>query len=317
MVVDILGEIAMKTQLFRACGVSAFLLLLKCGGKSADMELIDPSGAAGVPSSSANKGSGGGPSGGSSGGSVTSGGTATSSTVGGFGGTTTTTSAAATGGSHIPPAPACTKTLNLLGGDLGPGDNWIGGDPTSAVDNPCGVQGLIYKMGDAGLDRIPGTADDTCPYLDKSVSPCSAGHCCVSGRTHRWLTDSSGRQIFDETLWGCGIGISLNDPKDGNGTLPYAGPAQGFEVILSGTLNGQVLRLSYTQTAATSVSPFKQVTYTGDWQLAFSDVYCPTWGSATDCVEAGAHPHALQVWAVGGDVEGDFELCIDGVYPML
>jgi hypothetical protein len=222
----------------------------------------------------------------------------------------------ATGGTSVAPAPACTPQLNLLGGNLGSDGNWIGGIASSSADNPCGVQGLIYFFGDSGLDNVPGTEDDTCPYLDQSVSPCSNGRCCVKGKTHQWPWNSNS---YSESVWGCGIGISLNDPGTGGGTQPYAGLAKGFTVKVSGVLNGQVYRIGYTQLATPCTTPYEQSYSIGDNTIAvgFSEVECPTWSASCVCVPPGPHPHALQVWVVGGDVAGDFELCIDAVYPML
>jgi hypothetical protein len=95
-------------------------------------------------------------------------------------------------------------------------------------------------------------------------------------------------------------------------------PAAGFKLETSGTLNGQVVRVSYTQVAATSdATPFKQLSSPGEYRVGFEDVYCMTWTTRDPCIAADPHPHALQIWIVGGDVEGDFEFCIDGIYPML
>jgi hypothetical protein len=257
------------------------------------------------------------------------GGVSTSASSGGSPtGNATSAPVAATGGRTVKPAPACTPALNLLAGDLGPENNWIGGEPNSTIDNPCGLQGLIYIFGDVGLDNVPGTADDTCPFMDQAVSPCSAGRCCVSGRTHRWPRPDGLRDDYLAPVWGCGIGFSLNDPADGRGTLPYSGPVKGFRIELSGWLNGQVVHIGYTQVAATSIAPFRQVTSTDEYEVAFADpsVACPTWGDLTStpstvttryCIPPGPHPHALQVWIVGGDTDGEFELCIEGLYPML
>jgi hypothetical protein len=81
---------------------------------------------------------------------------ATSTTVNqggvlGSGGTQTTTTAT-----------TCAANTNLIAEALGStSSNWIGGDPASATDNPCGVQGAVYAISDAGLDSIPGGSDAT------------------------------------------------------------------------------------------------------------------------------------------------------------
>jgi len=245
----------------------------------------------------------------------TSGAASTASFGGGSSGSSGSSTVA--GGSPIVPAPSCTPELNLLGGNLGPNNNWIGGDASSSVDNPCGVQGLIYAFGDKGLDNIPGTADDSCPHLDQRVSPCKDGRCCVSGETHLW--PGSDYQAYHASVWGCGIGISLNDPKDGFGTLPYDGPAKKFRLVLSGTHNGHEVRVGYSQVATDSIIPFEEFLEVGTFSVGFLDVVCPNpnaiWPAT--CIEPGGHPQALQVWIMGGDTMGAFELCLEGVYPVL
>lgn len=235
----------------------------------------------------------------------------------GAGGTATAgaTMLHATGGTTVAPAPDCTSDLNLLSTDLGADGNWIGGNPTSSSDNPCGVQGLIYMMGDAGVDGILGNADDTCPFLDQSISPCQRGRCCVTGRTRTWRQSDAGVREFDNTVWGCGLGISLNDPQKGQGTLAYGGVAKGFKFRLSGTVNGQTIRISYTQVAETGTSPFRDYSDLGDHAVRFNEVECPTWEPS--CIRAGTTPYAMQVWVNGGDVAGDFMLCVDGIYPIV
>ncbi len=238
-----------------------------------------------------------------------------SSTLGGTGGSSPPP-VAATGGFAIAPAPSCTTQLNLLGGNLGPKNNWIGGVSTSSIDNPCGVQGLIYKFGDAGLDNVPGNADDTCPYLNQDITPCSGGRCCISGTTHSWPYAYPTGYDFTASVWGCGIGISLNDPDNGLGTLPYTGPAKGFLLQLSGTLNGQPYRVGYTQIASVSKSPYVQYTSLLAVSVVFLGVSCPSFGYY-DCVTPRSNPYALQLWISGGDVPGDFELCVDAINPIL
>jgi hypothetical protein len=222
-------------------------------------------------------------------------------------------SVASSGSRAIKAAPACTRDLNLLSLDLGPNVNWLGGDVRSNVDDPCEIQGQIYIFGDKGPDEVAGTADDSCPFMDQSVSPCSNARCCVRGTTHRAPVDEYGKPK-DWAVWGCGIGISLNDPYDGNGTRPYTGPVVGFAVAVSGNLNGQAWMVGYTQIATDSTCPYRERTRLVETEVLFTDVQCPNW--ANDCVSPGSQPHALQVWVAGG-TEGDFEFCIDAIRPLL
>src|SRR5690606_4835991 len=61
-------------------------------------------------------------------------------------------------------------------------DGWIGGDETTAEDDPKGIQGAIYMYGD----------DISCTVVEGN--PCTAEGCCISGST-----------IVDDTFaaWGC------------------------------------------------------------------------------------------------------------------
>ncbi|HEY5959850.1 MAG TPA: hypothetical protein VIV60_25020 [Polyangiaceae bacterium] len=222
----------------------------------------------------------------------------------------------------------CSSTTNLIAeADKSDTKNWIGGDQTSTEDNPCGVQGAIYVYGDTGVDTIqfnsddsvqsPGP-DDTTDAKDDYKSSCADGKCCIKGKTNKWPKTAAGADDYKASVWGGGIGISLGDPGGGGAKTPYAGPATGLAVTLSGSLNGQVIRIGYTQSANDASAPFKEVTKVGTTtEVPFSAVTCPAWAVEQGCLLPGdTKPYDLHVQIVGGDAEGDFEVCIDSVTPL-
>jgi len=199
---------------------------------------------------------------------------------------------------------------NLLAGDLGTTGNWVGGDAADTSDNPCGIQGAFYAYGDGSSCTLP-----------PDNNPCSAGKCCINGAT-----------VVDSTYaaWGCGMGLSLND-SGGNPSVksPYApgvdGTVTGFRIKLEGTSPAEV-RISYTQVADTTgvVSPFangstgtSNITVPGTYDVLFTDVSCPTWGTTQGCTAGGPNPYDVQVGVAGGNVAGDFNVCITELTPLM
>lgn len=188
-------------------------------------------------------------------------------------------------------------------------DGWIGGDETTAEDDPKGIQGAIYMYGD----------DISCTVVEGN--PCTAEGCCISGST-----------IVDDTFaaWGCGIGISLNDTGGDNPMKQaYKGTATSFNYTITGTTGGAELRIGVTQFADTEglVSPYYSV---GDFDsgisgsISFNLVTYPSWCSTNaDCLAppdrtqaAGGTPadpmyaHDLQFQIAGGESASDFNFCI-------
>jgi hypothetical protein len=247
----------------------------------------------------------------------------TGSTASGNGGTSTATSS--TGSTSTG---TCSSSTNLIAdADKSEKHNWIGGDPASADDNPCGVQGSIYAYGDTGLDKTQFNADDSVQEpkadadsaaADDYLSPCASGKCCISGKTTAWpLVD--GKADYTAKVWGGGIGISLGDPGGGGAKGPYAGSITGFAIKLSGSLGGQTVRIQYTQSAdPNATAPYKELTKlpADPVSVEFSGVSCPSWATKDACSAVGANPYDLQVQVVGGDAAGDFNLCIESISPL-
>ncbi len=193
---------------------------------------------------------------------------------------------------------------NLLDGDLGEDGNVVGGDPERTDDNPCGVEGRFYTYGDGSSCTVP--ADGL---------PCVDGVCTIAGTT-----------LVDDLLvpWGCGIGLSLNDPDNDISTKShYAGSANGFRITIVGEFN-QELRVSYTTTSILTglISPFvggssgtSTIPGPGTYTVLFSDVSCPpsTWG---DCDELYDYPYDLHIQIVGGVGDGEFSLSLTEVTPV-
>jgi hypothetical protein len=231
-------------------------------------------------------------------------------TVLGSGGVVTTTTAIGT----------CSTNTNLIAeAAWSISGNWIGADPASTLDNPCGVQGAIYAYSDDGVDNVAGTGDDTLQYpaIDpenpsRRQTPCVGGQCCISGITAKWPI-FNGAADYTASVWGAGIGLSLNDPGNGGAKLPYAGFVKGFAVSLAGALNGQVLRLTYSQRPNDSAAPFREVLGVGTYSVTFGEVTCPTWGT---CTPPTPYPYDLQVMVVGGDTASAYLLCVTSIRPL-
>jgi hypothetical protein len=239
-------------------------LAVACGGD--DEESTPPGGTGGTMT-------------GTGGTTVGTGGTTvgTGGTTVGTGGTTTGTGGTTGGGAELLDAEAKTN-------------GWIGGDPTSADDNPSGVQGALYQYGD----------DITCKAAEGN--PCTADGCCIDYTT---ITDATFKS------WGCGVGLALNATDTGTKSA-YAGTATGFNVTYSNTGTAKV-RIGYTQAADTAgqVSPFVDGV-TGANAVPFSGVTCPTWPGST-CIPPTSAPFDLQVQVVGGEAEGTGKLCITSI----
>lgn len=256
----------------------------------------------------------------------------TTAQTGSEGGSSSTSSTgnSSTGGSSSSTTSSstdCGSDTNLIAlADSSETHNWIGGDDTIATDNPCGVQGAIYAYSDDGLDNTPGGTDASVqtPGLDETTddakdrtSPCADGKCCISGTTNTWPKNGTTTD-YTASVWGGGLGISLNDPGSGGAKLPYSGSVTGFKVKVTGELNGQKLRIGYTQSATDECAPFKEETALGEYERPFTGgIACPTWECDPTCIEPTATPYDIQVQVVGGDIGGDFTVCIESITPML
>ena len=205
-----------------------------------------------------------------------------------YGGASTLGGATGAGGSTT--SLAC--GTNLLEGNLGTNNNWIGGDSASTADNPCGVQGAIYGFSDGTSCTVPTTL-------------CTAGQCCISGAT-----------IVDATYaaYGCGIGVSLNDSGGTTSVKSaYSGTATSFRITISGT-SAAPIRIIFKQTASdTEEAPYEEVAGPGTYTLTFADPTCPTW--TTTCTTGGP-PFDIQVQVAGGDTAGAFDICLTELTPL-
>lgn len=254
------------------------------------------------------------------------------STVTGQGGATTGnggTTVTGNGGSGNTTSTGCDASVNLVANALAntSGTNWVGGDPTSTADDPCGVQGAFYAYSDKGLDNTVGGTDASVqwpalvdpPSGEERQSPCDStkGGCCISGTTSKWPVSGSTTD-YTASVWGGGLGLSLNDPGAGGTKKAYSGPVKGWSVTVSGSLNGQVLRVGYTQSATDACAPFVQKSAVGTFDVPFTgSVTCPTWACTPACIPPTATPYDLQVQVVGGDAAGAFDICVTSIKPML
>jgi hypothetical protein len=133
-----------------------------------------------------------------------------------------------------------------------------------------------------------------------------------------WPLIAPGTYDYNAGVWGAGIGVSLNDPGNGDAKRAYSGPIKGFNVAISGTLNGQVLRLNYTDRDGDDCAPFFSIGALGATAAPFvGKTACPTWSCAFGCMGPTSAPYDLQVMVVGGDTAGQFHICIDSITPIL
>jgi hypothetical protein len=241
---------------------------------------------------------------------------------------TTIVSGGASSTSYVT-TPSCSTTTNFIalaqrGYGGGSSANWVGGDPTLSTDDPCGVQGSIYAFSDMGLDDLPGTADDTLQSpprdprsadAEARVSPCANGACCIKGRTNRWPSTSSGAVDYTASVWGAGMGMALSDRTATLGAKAlYRGPIRGFTITLSGQLNAQVVRIGYSQFLGEDTAPYREYSKLGSYTVLFDQVTCPPWAQSCGWSDSGTD---LQILVVGGDVAGDFALCVESITPIL
>jgi hypothetical protein len=164
--------------------------------------------------------------------------------------------------------------------------------------NYYGFKGSWYCFDD-GVQPSSCVAD-TAPYVDGSM--------CLSGTT-----------VVDTTFaaWGAGIGVSLAD--DDGKKLAYDGEAagiSGFEVTISGTLDGLTLDFQIPQTTTDSETPPEYaITAAGTKKVDITDLVVPSWGE-----NAGESPnldalYELKFQIKGGEAEGSYDFCIDSVVP--
>ncbi|HEY5961533.1 MAG TPA: hypothetical protein VIV60_33470 [Polyangiaceae bacterium] len=117
---------------------------------------------------------------------------------------------------------------------------------------------------------------------------------------------------------GGGIGITFNDPGPAGIKMGYGGPAKGWNVTISGALNGQTLRFSYPPSATDVCAPFVDRNPVGTFALPFTTgVACPTSSCTPLCIAPTLAPYELRVQVIGGDVAGAFDICITSITPLL
>jgi hypothetical protein len=201
-------------------------------------------------------------------------------------------------------------------------NNGCTSDPTQLVNaagwncdlsTPIQIQGSIYSYGD-------GTA---CP-ASSTKAPCSAAGCCIMGTT----TPATAANNY--ATWGCGLGMELDSS---GGTSPvksvYAGPVKCFNITLTGSSGGNVVRIGFTQSpapASGAIAPYKEIgAFTNGWtgQVCFSDVDCPSYATAAQCSKAVGGPGTpvdMQIQVSAGDSAtntGTFNVCMTSVEPVL
>ncbi len=163
----------------------------------------------------------------------------------------------------------------------------------SADDNPFGIQGSVYAIGDGNSTSQSGN-----PYVE--------GKYCVAG-------EFSGA----EADWGAGIAFDLNKAPSGN-KEPYAhaGNIAGFRIGLSGNTPGSARVQFVINEPQEGNQPFLEavlgatVGYRIDWASVPS-----SWDVADAGLKVGDSIYTVQVY-LEGTVPGPFEVCVEEFAPV-
>jgi hypothetical protein len=190
-------------------------------------------------------------------------------------------------------------------------------DPTQLINSAgwncdlstsIGIQGAVYGYTDGSSCASP-----------QPSNICTTGSCCISGTT---VVDSTSK------LWGCGIGIELDDS---GGTSPvksqYTGPVQCFNITLTGSSGGNEVRIGFTQQADNTgaVAPYVSVAaFTSGWtgKICLTDAVCPSWAKTTQCSKAvgsAGTPYDIQIQVSAGQTTssvGTYNVCVSSIQPV-
>jgi Glycosyl hydrolase family 12 len=176
------------------------------------------------------------------------------------------------------------------------------------LSDPIAIQGAIYGYSDGSSCASPQPAD---------ICTASAG-CCISGTT---VVDATSAK------WGCGIGMELDSS---GGTAPvksqYTGSVKCFDITLTGSSGGNVVRIGFTQSAnSTTVAPFSEIAaFTSGWHgpVCFTDAECPSWATAAQCSKAVGTmgtPYDMQIQVSAGATTasvGTYNVCVSSIVPV-
>jgi hypothetical protein len=144
--------------------------------------------------------------------------------------------------------------------------------------------------------------------------------CCIMGTTVPY-TSANNR-------WGCGIGMELNSSGGTSAVKSaYAGPVKCFDLTMTGSTGGNVVRIGFTQQANNEgkVAPYTEIgAFQNGWtgRICFDSVECPPWAAATECSKAVGSPgtpYDLQIQVSAGETAattGAFNLCVTEVKPV-
>jgi hypothetical protein len=236
-----------------------------------------------------------------------------------LGGTPSIRTASSTGGASIAIGTvstvatnthACTENTNLLESLDSVTGNWLGADPASLEDNPCGVQGTIQAFS----DEVP-TATSPSPI---DASPCAEGRCCIGGALSYWTALGGDGVTPAYSEWGAGLKLSLN--ADGAAIRrAYGGPARGFKIATAGTIPaGDVIRYQVVRNLDESMAaPFVEFAALGEHSVVFADAECLDPGMVEQGCTTTGGPFELRLLLAGGETAGPFNLCITGITPIL
>jgi|GEM_PF-1277920 len=163
-----------------------------------------------------------------------------------------------------------------------------------AEDNPFGIQGPVYAIGDGHSTTQSGN-----PYTD--------GKYCVAGTF-------SGA----EEDWGAGIAFDLNKAPGGADRLAYAWDGQigGFRIALSGHSPGPVRVQFIVNEPQDGAQPFLAGLLNTSMVYRIGWAQVPTsWDVANSGAEVGSSLYTVQVY-LAGDEPGPFEVCVEDFEPL-
>jgi hypothetical protein len=175
---------------------------------------------------------------------------------------------------------------------------FIGGDSATTADDPMGIQGPFWVLG------------DNIKYTPPPGNPCSPSGCCMNGAT---VIDPTG------SSWGAVLGFDLKWYETGQlsgapSACPYRGAADCFDVTFAGTTGGSELQFKARSTpiapATNETNPlFRIGAFSNGWsgRLCFADLACPSW--SPNCSVTNDW-YGAEFVLMGGTVTSNFDFCL-------
>jgi len=180
------------------------------------------------------------------------------------------------------------------------GTGWIGGDKYLFSDDPMGIQGSIFLVG------------DDIAYSPPAGNPCTSAGCCMQGST---VVDST------NAAWGASINVELGyypgtQADNTESVCPYRGAASCFDLVLAGDTGGNTLRFSARATrhwVDRPAYPSVEVpAFSNGWsgRVCFSDLKCLY--QPGNCEITGQW-YQFMAFVLGGQRNSNFGVCLSSL----